>query len=294
MKRPKFRKVYCEISNSCNLKCDFCPSSADSGTEKRFMSEELFAKLIPQLQPITYALCLHVMGEPMYHPNLERLLDICTEHEMGVSIVTNGTLLDESHQRNLLHPAVMQVNFSLQSFESNFPDADNSAYLNNIFSFVERSFTARPDIHINLRLWNSGDFKQSLGQNRSTIDRIQRFFSIPQEVMNNLSPRGNRLKGDLYLNFADRFDWPTVEMPFQSDRGTCPALKNQFGILSDGAVIPCCLDKDGAINLGNCNTQSIDEILNSERAINMRNGFKQQKLVESLCQHCTFNKRFSR
>jgi len=258
------------------------------------MDEELFAKLIPQLKPLTYALCLHVMGEPLHHPNLKKLLDICAVHEMKVSIVTNGTLLDETHQQNLLHLAVIQINFSLQSFESNFPDADNSTYLNNIFAFVERTFTERPDMHINLRLWNSGDFKQSLDQNSSTVDKIRKFFDIPHEVIDSLSPRGNRLKGDLYLNFADRFDWPTLELPFQSDHGTCPALKNQFGILSDGTVTPCCLDKDGVVNLGNSNRQSIEEILNSERAMNMANGFKRQKLVEPLCQHCTFNKRFTK
>jgi len=83
-----------------------------------------------------------------------------------------------------------------------------------------------------------------------------------------------------------------MDMPVQGERGTCPALKNQFGILADGTVIPCCLDKDGVVDLGNCSDQSIQEILNSDRARTMLDGFKQRKLVEPLCQRCTFNKRF--
>ncbi len=292
MKRPRFRKVYCEISNSCNLSCDFCPSAADSGVEKRFMSEELFAKLVPQLKPLTYALCLHVMGEPTYHPNLGRFLDICEEHKMKVSIVTNGTLMSEKHQQLLMHPAVMQINFSLQSFESNFPELSSEKYLKKILDFVKRTLTERPDLHINFRLWNSDEISDVLKENEHTISQIKEYFDIPDEVINNLSHRGNKLKGDLYLNLAERFDWPTMDMPVHSERGTCPALKNQFGILSDGTVIPCCLDKDGVVNLGNCNENTLDEILNSERALAMREGFRMRNLVEPLCQRCTFNKRF--
>ena len=292
MKRVKFRKIYCEISNSCNLKCKFCPSATDSNVDKQFMNEELFEKIIPQIQSLTYMLCLHVMGEPMFHPNLIFFLDVCDEHKMNVSIVTNGTLLSERHQILLMHPAVKQINFSLQSFEANFPDMDNEKYLMRIFQFIDRTFVERPDLHINLRLWNSNKFEDSLVENKTTIKRIQEYFKISSEVVENLSARGNRLKGDLYLNFSDRFDWPGKNIPFQGKRGRCHALKNQFAILADGKVVPCCLDKDGDINLGNCNDNTIDEILNSDRTINMLNGFKQGNLIERLCQHCNFRKRF--
>lgn len=292
MKKPKFRKVYCEISNSCNLKCDFCPSSTDSGIEKQFMDEKLFAQLVPQLKPLAYLLCLHVMGEPMYHPDLGRFLDICSEHKMNVSIVTNGTLLSAHHQQLLMHPAVTQVNFSLQSFEGNFPEVDNKEYLNSIFEFIERTFNERQDLRINLRLWNSENFEISMIRNKTIIEHIQDYFKIPSEVIDNLSHLGNRLKGYLYLNFADRFEWPRMDMPIQSEHGTCPALKNQFGILADGTLIPCCLDKDGVISLGNCRTNTVQEILDSDRAMTMLNGFKKCDLVEPICKRCTYIKRF--
>lgn len=256
------------------------------------MTVELFASLVPQLQPITDLLYLHVMGEPLYHPNLGSFLDICSKYNMKVSIVTNGTLMSKRHQQLLMHQGVFQINFSLQSFDANFPDIDNEKYLNNIFKFSERCFYERPDLYINFRLWNSENFELSLIQNKQVIDRIKNFFEIPAEVMENLSPRGNRLKGDLYLNFADRFEWPSMNMPFQGKFGTCPALKHQFGILSDGTVVPCCLDKDGALSLGNCREKSIEEILNSERAKAVLNGFKTYNLVEPICQRCTYIQRF--
>jgi radical SAM protein with 4Fe4S-binding SPASM domain len=212
---------------------------------------------------------------------------------MNVSIVTNGTLMSERHQRLLMHPAVFQINFSLQSFEANFPDMDNEKYLNTIFKFTKKTFTKRPDIHINFRLWNSENFELSLIRNRSVVDRIQEYFKIPDDVITNLSHLGNRLTGDLYLNFSDRFEWPEMNMPFHSKNGRCPSLKNQFGILADGTLVPCCLDRDGVIALGNCNESSVQEILDSERATTMLNGFRKNTLVEPLCQRCKFNQRFS-
>ena len=291
MRKVKFRKVYCEITNVCNLKCEFCPSSADSKNEKLFMSEELFAKLIPQLQPLTYMLCLHILGEPMCHPKLRQFLDICSLHNMNISIVTNGTLLTEKHQLSLMHPAVKQINFSLQSFAANFPNLDNDDYLNAIFNFTKRTFKERPDLHLNFRLWNSEKFELSLIQNQTTINQIQNYFDIPNKIIENLSKMGNRLMGNLYLNFADRFEWPNITSPFMSDHGSCHALKTQFGILANGTVVPCCLDKDGIIDLGDSKKESLQEILNSKRAQEMVNGLKQRRLIEPLCQRCNFNKR---
>ncbi len=293
MNRFMFKKVYCEISNSCNLKCGFCPSAADSPHKKRFMDEPLFARLAPQLSGMTRLLCLHLMGEPLTHPKLERFLDICSVHNLRVSMVTNGTLLHVRHQRLLVHPAVAQIHFSLQSFEANFPTMDNGQYLAAIFGFCRHATANRPDLTIHLRLWNADNFASSMQRNRTTIQRIQDGFAIPDAAMAILSDRDNRIGHNLHLHFADRFDWPGPDLPFQGRRGSCLGLKHQFGILSDGTVVPCCLDKAGQIALGNGRERPISEILTSERAVGMRNGFRHQQLVEPLCQHCTYHRRFS-
>ena len=291
MRKIKFRKVYCEISNSCNLKCSFCPqSSLKRPTE--FMDMELFESIVKQIQPLTRLLCLHVMGEPMYHPQLEDFLKICERHHVEVALVTNGILLNEDNQQTLLSPAVIQTNFSLQSFESNYPGMDNKSYLERIFRFIKRAFDVRPDMHINLRLWNAEDFETVLKNNELTIQRIQETFDIPDETIKDLSILGNRVKNNLFLNMAENFEWPTMDMPYRSHRGKCRATINQLAILSNGTVVPCCFDCEGVIKLGNANDQSIVEILNSERALAIYNGFKKQELVEPLCQRCTYIERF--
>ena len=150
-------------------------------------------------------LLLHVMGEPMYHPQLNEFLQICEKHSQNVGLVTNGILLNEENQQVLLSPSIFQVNFSLQSFESNYPGKDNKSYLERIFRFIKRAFEERPDMHINLRLWNAENFDTVLKNNKTTISRIQECFQIPDETINNLSLLGNRLKNNLFSEYVGRF-----------------------------------------------------------------------------------------
>lgn len=293
MRKIRFRKVYVEISNSCNLKCDFCPQSSLK-RPTAFMDDALFESLVEQLNPLTNMICLHVMGEPLFHPNLKGFLAICEKHGMPVSIVTNGVLLNSEMQETLLSPSILQVNFSLQSFESNYKGMDNKSYLEKIFRFTKKAFEMNDDIHIHYRLWNGETLQEALKKNELTISRIQEAFDISDDVINDLSNLGNRLKGNLFLNVSENFDWPTLEMPFQSENGRCKAMKNQIAILSDGTVVPCCFDCEGVIKLGNANEDSIVDILNSERAMKMFIGFQNNKLVEDLCQRCTYIRRFDK
>ena len=72
----------------------------------------------------------------------------------------------------------------------------------------------------------------------------------------------------------------------------CYGLKDQFGILADGTVVPCCLDSDGIINLGNIFHEDIESILNSQRAQDIADGFKCGKATEDLCKKCGYAQRF--
>jgi len=292
MVEKRFKKVYVEISNACNLKCDFCPTVNKSQT---FMDASLFEKIVSQLPPLTNAINLHIMGEPLLHPQLDEFIHICAAHNLPVTIVTNGTLMTPEKQELLLHPIVQQVNFSLQSFHANFPNADNSAFLNRIFQYTLRAFEQRPDLHVNYRLWNVSDYSDAISFNEDLIKKMKMFFDIENaSELNHISLRGRKVTKSLHLNLATRFDWPDLDMPFRSTHGTCPGLITQLGVLADGTVVPCCLDKDGIVDLGNCNDGSIKEIITSDKATRIINGFKCRELIEPLCQHCTFIERFEK
>ncbi len=285
----RFKKVYIEISNVCNLQCTFCP---EVGREKMFMEEGMFRKVVTAVAPLTEEVCFHLMGEPLLHPGFDGYVGVCEKMGVRVNLTTNGILLKEERVKALLNSAVKQINFSLQSFESNFPDKDNSDYLRKIFEFTERALVERPDLYINYRLWNFGA-EGTRVSNELMIEKIKKRLRADfNEAVNIRWKKNVKIKGRVYLHFDSRFEWPNPHHPIRTTQGFCHGLSSHIGILADGTVVPCCLDKEGVINLGNCGSQNIDDLIQSPRAQAIRDGFQNGILVEDLCQKCTFITRF--
>lgn len=279
-----------EISNICNLQCDFCPAVE---REKDVMGRELFSRVIADAAPLAEQVCFHLMGEPLTHPLFAEFVSICADNNIPINLTTNGTLLSEARIEALLKPIVRQVNFSVHSFESNFPGQDIGPYLDKIFAFTRRAFEVRPDLYINYRLWNLADGDED--KNAAVVARVERAFGVELDKSADVRHRkGRHVVNRLYLHFDTRFEWPSLNAPLRSDEGTCRALSSHIGILSDGTVVPCCLDKEGATVLGDARRQTLGEILAGERAGLMVRGFKEGRLVEDLCRRCTFISRFDR
>ena len=194
----------------------------------------------------------------------------------------------------LLHSAFHQINFSLHSFFDNYPDKDPSNYLQRIFDFTEKALTERPELYLNFRLWNLNDPLGSQTPNTDMLDRVcERFdFSMPSSI-DVRKKKSINIKDRLYLHFDTEFTWPSLDLPVLGTAGTCYGLKSHFGVLADGTVVPCCLDKEAAIELGKVQDTPIVDILASRRAQDIVKGFQQKKLLEGLCQRCQYIERFA-
>lgn len=288
-----FERVYVEISNICNLQCDFCPPVL---RDKKVMSTENFRKIVSQVQGQTKEICLHLMGEPLGHPHLKEILDICAEHDVRVNFTTNGVLLTHQKVELLLQPVIRQVNISIHSFEANHKEKDVNPYMKKVFDFVDLAFEKRPDLYINYRIWDLQD-PMSLSPKNALIRQLieEKYnFDFSKLKIDIRRVKGYKIINRLYVNFDSRFEWPSLEQEVRSDKGYCHALNHHFGIHADGTVVPCCLDKEAVLNLGNCLETSLKAILNGERAQQIRKGFLNKKLIEPLCQRCDFAKRFDR
>ena len=280
----RFSRCYLEITNRCNLSCSFCPKTKRPA---RTLNPAEFRQLAENLRPYTDYLYLHVLGEPLMHPELETLLGICGELNFRVVITTNGTLLPAQETVLLSSPALYKINVSLHSFEANAP-GDFRAYLSGCFSFAKKAGDAGK--LVDLRLWNL-DGETTRGQNAQNdviLETLASFFPRPW-VQNTW---GFRLCGRVFVHYAEKFDWPDLALEERSDCGTCRALKDQIAVLSDGTVVPCCLDHEGDIALGNLFSQNLPEILDDTPAKTLLSGFSARKLSHPLCRRCGYAKRF--
>jgi hypothetical protein len=284
----RFQRVYVEITNICNLRCDFC---AGTTRPPASMEPAFFGRVLEQIAPLTDQVCLHVLGEPFLHPRFEAIMDLCAAAEIQVNLTTNATLLPGKEDLLLQANSLRQINFSMQSLRrSEGLDADT---LTAILEFCRQAACLRPELYINLRLWTlkslhfpaHSDFNAAVQENIASVLGCE----IPP-----LPPgrKSVKLKGRVYLHQDTVFAWPGDLTSQERKRGFCHALSTHCAILVDGTVCPCCLDADGRIALGNLHDAPLADILSWPKARAMAQGFAAGRLVEEVCRHCTYCRRF--
>ncbi|NKF08430.1 SPASM domain-containing protein [Clostridium gasigenes] len=282
----KFKKVYIEITNICNLNCNFCPKT---GRKLEFMEEEAFEHVLKSVKPYTDHIYFHLMGEPLLNPKLGRFLEISNEYGLKVNITTNGTLIKNAREVLLSSPALRQVNMSLHSFEANEDDVDFDEYIDNIIEFVKE---ARDNTNIitSMRLWNLDTrHKASNSLNKNIFKILEEKFELNYDLKETFTEKNStKLFKDVYLSMAEKFEWPNINIAPSNERMFCYGLRDQFGILVDGTVVPCCLDSEGNMNLGNIFETELEEILESKRASDIYDGFSRRTAVEDLCKTCGY------
>ncbi len=227
----QYNKVYLEITNRCNLHCSFCP-----GTRRppRTMSPTEFRLLAEKLRPATRYLYLHLMGEPLLHPELPE-------------------------------------------------------YLGSCISFAKRAAAAGK--LTGLRLWNlDGSLSGQNDLNAPMLEELRRAFPGEWPPVR----EGHKIAERTYLEFGERFEWPDLSAGEREGDAFCYGLRDQFGVLCDGTVVPCCLDHEGDLALGNLFTQPLEEILSSPRARAIYESFSGRQAREELCRKCGYARRFIR
>lgn len=287
---PRFKKIYIETTNICNLSCNFCPKTS---RELGFMEAYEFKNIIQKIKGYTNYIYLHLMGEPFLNKNLKSFLKIAKEADIKVNITTNGTLLNNVMEILIESEAIRQINISLHSFEANESKIDFNEYLNNVLTFIKEA-NEKSEIICALRLWNidTEELKANNSLNSEIIKRIENILELDFSLALALSEKkGIKLKNRVYLNMAEKFSWPDANLSLISEEVFCYGLRDQIGILVDGTVVPCCLDSEGKIPLGNIFEESLEEIITSKRAANIYDGFSRRVAVEDLCKRCGYAKR---
>jgi len=282
----KFKKVYIEITNICNLSCDFCPKTS---RELKFMDKKSFEYIAKSIKHYTDHVYFHLMGEPFLNKDLEYFLEISKENQLKVNMTTNGTLIKDVKDILLNASALRQVNISLHSFEANEEQINFGEYINNVIDFVKEA-TDKTNIICSLRLWNlDTQYSASNNMNIDILKLLEKEFEIKCDLKESLKEKNSfKLKNNVYISMGEKFKWPSLKEEELGERAFCYGLRDQIGILVDGTVVPCCLDSEGSIPLGNIFERTLEEILSSKRAKDIYDGFSGRKAIDELCKRCGF------
>lgn len=276
----KFKRIYIEITNQCNLTCDFC---AKSNRSKKTMSVEQFRMICEQIRFYTDYIYLHVQGEPLLHPQFAEILEITDMFKLKVQLVTNGTLIDKHFDTLSASTSLRQISLSLQSLVNSdkYRDSNEASRL-----FDQLNTLSKQGKIIQLRYWmyNEQPFTEF-------VNNCLQYFGVDMEILSSHKKRYNTKIENIYFSLDQPFIWPS-DPQMSSLNGTCYGTKDMLAILSDGTLVPCCLDHQGAISFGNAFENNLTSLLDHPRMIEMRNGFKNHKIVEPFCQKCGYRKRF--
>lgn len=262
-----FKKVYVEITNVCNLNCRFCHGTK---RQKEFISLNNFEVLLEKLKGYTKYLYFHVMGEPLLHPFINELIDKASKEGFLINLTTNGYYI----MKIMDNKNVRQINISLHGFS-----LENEKSLNEYFNdlFEVSDIMAQRGTYISYRLWAKSPFRTEI------IGKLEKKYHVLIKEDSNI-----KLSDNVFLEFDNEFIWPDLNNDYFSEDGSCLGCRSHIGILVDGTVIPCCLDSEGLINLGNIYKQNLDDIINSKKFIDLKNGFLNNKKNNKLCQKCNF------
>ena len=276
----KFKKIYIEITNNCNLNCSFC--SIDK-REKKFMSKDEFELILKKIKDYTNYIYLHVKGEPLLHKDLKEFLLLADKYNIKVNITTNGTIFKNIVDDIKDIKSINKINFSLHC------ENNNEKYFDEIFTNVEK---LPRNITIIYRLWTLENNKLDK-KSTKIVDKIKEYYHLNEETVEKIYNENNiKISSTIYVDKNNMFSWPKIDG--KEMKGYCYALKTHIAILVDGTVVPCCLDSDGIIKLGNIYHDNIEDIINSEKYMKLQKSFQDRNPCEKLCKNCTFKLKFNK
>ena len=263
--KKRFKKIYLEVTNNCNLDCSFC---SKNNRVKKFIGINDFTLFLNKIKKYTDHIYFHVMGEPLLHPKINELIDLASK-DFNVNITTNGYLIDRIKENK----NIRKISISLHSFDSKY-NKTLEDYLNNIFEIVELLLSN--NTYVEYRLWVNAKDKEEI------IKRIESKYNIK------INNENFKIKNKLFFEMDKEFIWPSLDNDYYNEMGGCLGTRDQLGILVDGTVVPCCLDNNGIINLGNIYKNNLDDIINSNLFEQINKGFLSNKKVHPLCRKCSF------
>ena len=286
MSKNKFDKIYIEVTNICNLNCSFCHKTK---RKQKYMEVKEFEEIIEKIKEHTDLVFLHVTGEPLLSPHLEEMLNICYKNNMKVNITTNGTLLKQKKEIIKKAKSLRQLNISLHSYTEN--KGMSNTYLKETIETVNE-ISEENDIYISYRLWNLEDISKN-SDNKEILQELEKLYKMQNLIEKAKNNKSIELAKKIFLNQDIKFTWPDINGNKINCEGKCYGLRKQIAILVNGDIVPCCLDAEGEIILGNIHKENISEILNKKTAIEMKKGFEQGELTQDLCKTCGFIKKFN-
>ncbi|MGA2824023.1 MAG: radical SAM/SPASM domain-containing protein [Bacteroidales bacterium] len=288
-----------EPTNCCNLHCPECPSGMNLLTRDRgIMDPAFFQNLIDQVSPTLYYLNLYFQGEPYIHPQFTEMVRVAKSKKIFVSTSTNGHFLTPENAKATLESGLDRLIISLDGIDAetyekyrkggNFNEVITG--IKEIVNHKQARGSKKPKLILQFLVLKSNQHQikhiQQLGKDLG-VDKVElktaQFYDFRQG--NPLMPddprfsRYKKIKTDPegHIRYEIRNRLPNY----------CFRMWSSCVVTWDGAVVPCCFDKDAKYRMGNVKEQAFVKIWKNETYCEFRNKILSSRKSIDICINCT-------
>lgn len=159
-------KLTWDVTNRCNLKCKYC-GAASLINEKKEQNTD-WKKLIDYIKPFVKNITL-LGGEPLLHPDIDKIIEYISLKGMHVSITTNGQV-DKDVLKNIMKYNVDLIYVSIEGFK------DSHDKIRGTGTWEKAIETVKYLKELNKNRLNKADIGISMVVNKLNKDEIVKFI----------------------------------------------------------------------------------------------------------------------
>lgn len=284
-----------EPTTSCNLRCPECPSGLRAFTRPTGMLQKsFFTETIDQLAPKLSYLVFYFQGEPFLNPDFLQMVQYAASKKIYTATSTNAHYLKDDVAKRTVESGLDRLIISIdgttqETYQQYRVGGQLEKVLEgaaNIVKWKKELKSKTPFIvfqflvvrHNEHQVEEVKQLAKDIGVDAVWLKTAQVYDY--EKDPNNLiptNPKYSRYKVD-----ADG------KMKFKGNNANhCWRLWHDPVITWDGAVVPCCFDKDAQHKLGSLQDQSFAELWRSTRYNNFRKQVLSSRKNIDICANCS-------
>ena len=312
------RMVFLEVTNYCNFRCNFCPQGISKRSPEH-MDTKLAKNLTKQLYETGYEgnLYFHLLGEPLLHPDIYEIVECASKRIPRAILFTNGSLLTNNNIESIFDVCPYELMISMQlideqSFRLRCSSMSWDQYVSGIRNAVQYKLTHNTPtllrISVGMRKEDSihphDDYFPHVSTSGLRANMLELFSDIPildsQQVQKILDSTeipfkgGPKLASGASVTVKPMGNWRRIYRDEKVEKGYCPHVGKEFGILSNGNIVFCHLDYDGKTTFANVRDGELESIMQNSEIQQEIVQFCTEGIVPKGCQHCNVPYKYSK
>ncbi|WMJ72433.1 SPASM domain-containing protein [Cytophagaceae bacterium ABcell3] len=283
-----------EPTTSCNLRCPECPSGLRSFSRPTGMlTEHVFDKVIEELHPTLLYLTFYFQGEPYLNPGFLKMVEKASSKKIYTTTSTNAHYLNDENAKKTVASGLDRLIISIdgatqETYQSYRVGGKLSKVIEgtkNIIKWKKKLKTKKPYIVFQFLVVKPNEHEiedlkkmaKELGVDKAAFKTAQIYDYkngsplIPEQEQYS---RYKQLPNGTY----------TIKNKLLNH---CWKMWESCVITWDGAVVPCCFDKDAHHTMGSVQEKTFQEIWNSTPYHKFRKSLFQSRSQIEICRNCT-------